>query len=125
MRWLPGGGGKQEPPPLGSRHRPPRNQISYQHQADFIRKILEHCGLWHDPPPRAPRPGPGIDHGLPTADRATRPAGSSPASGPGIRARESPTRSIPTSWNISVARQWTSPNCTGSHEPVRNMPISV
>ena len=22
-----------------------------------IRKILQHCGLWHDPPPRAP-PGP-------------------------------------------------------------------
>ncbi len=32
------------------------------------------------------------------------------------RTRESPTRSIPTSWNISVARQWTSPNCPGSHE---------
>ena len=24
------------------------------HQPDLIRKILEHCGLWHDPPPRAP-----------------------------------------------------------------------
>jgi hypothetical protein len=24
------------------------------HQGDVIRKILEHCGLWHDPPPRAP-----------------------------------------------------------------------
>ena len=23
-------------------------------QGDTIRKILEHCGLWHDPPPRAP-----------------------------------------------------------------------
>ena len=23
-------------------------------QGDVIRKILEHCGLWHDPPPRAP-----------------------------------------------------------------------
>ena len=38
------------------------------HQADLIRKILEHCGLWHDPPPRA----------LP------RPVRSSPASDPGI-----------------------------------------
>jgi hypothetical protein len=26
------------------------------HQGDTIRKILEHCGLWHDPPPRAPPP---------------------------------------------------------------------
>ena len=24
------------------------------HQVDLVRKILEHCGLWHDPPPRAP-----------------------------------------------------------------------
>jgi len=24
------------------------------HQGDVIRKILQHCGLWHDPPPRAP-----------------------------------------------------------------------
>ena len=23
-------------------------------QGDLIRKILEHCGPWHDPPPRAP-----------------------------------------------------------------------
>ena len=23
-------------------------------QDDVIRKILEHCGLWHDPPARAP-----------------------------------------------------------------------
>jgi hypothetical protein len=23
-------------------------------QGDLIRKLLEHCGLWHDPPPRAP-----------------------------------------------------------------------
>ena len=23
-------------------------------QADAIRKILQHCGLWHDPPTRAP-----------------------------------------------------------------------
>ena len=23
-------------------------------QGDVIRKILQHCGLWHDPPPRAP-----------------------------------------------------------------------
>ncbi|MBC8553971.1 MAG: hypothetical protein H8D23_30545 [Candidatus Brocadiales bacterium] len=29
------------------------------HQSDLIRKILEHCGLWHDPPPRAP-PKPSI-----------------------------------------------------------------
>jgi len=29
------------------------------HQHEVIRKILEHCGLWHDPPPRAPpRPSP-------------------------------------------------------------------
>ncbi len=27
-------------------------------QGDVIRKIMEHCGLWHDPPPRAP-PKPG------------------------------------------------------------------
>ena len=29
------------------------------HQGDTIqkiRKILQHCGLWHDPPPRAPPP---------------------------------------------------------------------
>jgi hypothetical protein len=26
------------------------------HQAVLIRKILEHCGLWHDPAPRAPPP---------------------------------------------------------------------
>ena len=38
------------------------------HQADLIRKILEHCGLWHDPPPRVP----------------PRPVRSSPASDPGI-----------------------------------------
>ncbi len=38
------------------------------HQADLIRKILEHCGLWHDPPPLAP----------------PRPVRSSPASDPGI-----------------------------------------
>ena len=25
-------------------------------QDDVIRKILEHCGLWHDTPPRAPPP---------------------------------------------------------------------
>ena len=24
------------------------------YQGDVIRKILEHCGLWHDPPSRAP-----------------------------------------------------------------------
>ena len=24
------------------------------HQGDVIRKILQHCGLWHDPPPRGP-----------------------------------------------------------------------
>ncbi len=23
-------------------------------QAELIRRILEHCGLWHDPPSRAP-----------------------------------------------------------------------
>ena len=23
-------------------------------QADLIRKILEHCGFWHDPPSRSP-----------------------------------------------------------------------
>ena len=23
-------------------------------QADLVRKIPEHCGLWHDPPSRAP-----------------------------------------------------------------------
>jgi len=26
----------------------------YARQGDVIRKILQHCGLWHDPPPRAP-----------------------------------------------------------------------
>jgi hypothetical protein len=26
------------------------------HQEGTIRKILEHCGLWEDPPPRAPPP---------------------------------------------------------------------
>jgi hypothetical protein len=38
-------------------------------QGDLIRKILEHCGLWHDPPPRAPpsaasapMPGPKMGH---------------------------------------------------------------
>jgi|GEM_PF-3518672 len=36
-----------------------------------------------------------------------------------LRSRESPTRSIPTSWSICVARPWTSPNCPGSHEPVQ------
>jgi hypothetical protein len=34
------------------------------HQGDVIRKILQHCGLWHDPPPRGPpgktRPSPGV-----------------------------------------------------------------
>ena len=24
------------------------------HQGDVIRKILQHCGLWKDPPPRGP-----------------------------------------------------------------------
>jgi len=28
------------------------------HQTDVIRKILQHCGLWHPPPPRAPPRGP-------------------------------------------------------------------
>ena len=35
-------------------------------------------------------------------------------------ARESPTRSIPTSWNTSVARGFTRSNCPGRHEFVRN-----
>ena len=44
------------------------------HQPDLIRKILEHCGLWHDPPPRAP----------PRSSSLSRPVRSSPASDPGI-----------------------------------------
>jgi len=43
-------------------------------QGDTIRKILEHCGLWHDPPPRAPPP----------PSSPSRPVRSSPASDPGI-----------------------------------------
>ncbi len=46
------------PSPPRPLRRPSRNHISYQsietRQADVIRKILEHCGPWHDPPPRAP-----------------------------------------------------------------------
>jgi len=38
------------------------------HQGDVIRRILQHCGLWQDPPPRAPpeppRPPPGGKRGL-------------------------------------------------------------
>ena len=34
------------------------------HQGDVIRKILKHCGLWKDPPPRGPprktRPSQGV-----------------------------------------------------------------
>ncbi len=30
-------------------------------QDEVIRKILEHCGLWHDPPPRGPPRGPPRD----------------------------------------------------------------
>ena len=43
-------------------------------QEDVIRKILQHCGLWHDPPSRAPpqpvstsqpvRPIPALDPGF-------------------------------------------------------------
>ncbi|MBP7936451.1 MAG: hypothetical protein KA354_17570 [Phycisphaerae bacterium] len=44
------------------------------HQDETIRMVLEHCGLWQDPPPRAPpRPSPPC-----------RPVRSSPASEPGI-----------------------------------------
>ena len=39
------------------------------HQGDTIRKILEHCGLWHDPPPRAPpRPAKAAPPGSHAAD---------------------------------------------------------
>ncbi len=32
-------------------------------QEDVIRKILQHCGLWHDPPARAPpKPAPASRH---------------------------------------------------------------
>ena len=31
-------------------------------QGEVIRKILEHCGLWHDPPPRAPPSPSGPSH---------------------------------------------------------------
>jgi hypothetical protein len=46
------------------------------HQPDLIRKILEHRGLWHDPPPRAP----------PRSSPPSRPVRSSPEpdSAPGI-----------------------------------------
>ena len=46
------------------------------HQPDIIRKILEHCGLWHDPPPRA----------LPRSSSLSRPVRSiaEPDSTPGI-----------------------------------------
>jgi hypothetical protein len=30
------------------------NSFVESRQDEVIRKILEHCGLWHDPPPRAP-----------------------------------------------------------------------
>ena len=48
--------------------------VSDAQQADLIRKILEHCGLWHDPPPRAP----------PRSSSPYRSVLSSPASDPGI-----------------------------------------
>jgi hypothetical protein len=36
------------------------------HKADVIRRILEHCGLWHDLPPQAPpRPPPPTQPGEP------------------------------------------------------------
>ena len=66
------------------------------HQADLIRKILEHCGLWHDPPPRVPpRPSlpsrPALDGrgndvapGREEALACQGPVRSSPASDPGI-----------------------------------------
>ncbi len=46
------------------------------HQGDTIRKILEHCGLWHDPPSRSP----------PKTLPSSRPVRSSlePDSAPGI-----------------------------------------
>jgi len=42
-------------------------------------------------------------------------------SGVPLRTPESPTRSIPTSWNTCVVRQWTSPNCPGRPESERNI----
>ena len=52
------------------------------HQGDTIRKILEHCGLWHDPPPRAP----------PRSSSLSRPVPSSPEpdSAPGITHKVDP-----------------------------------
>ena len=39
------------------------------HQSDVIRKILEHCGVWHDPPPRAPpKPPPRAARPVRSAD---------------------------------------------------------
>ncbi len=43
-------------------------------QEDVIRKILQHCGLWHDPPPRAP----------PTPPPQARPLGVVPQRDPGF-----------------------------------------
>ncbi len=39
------------------------------HQADPIRKIFEHCALWHDPPPSAPPPS-RAGRSSPTSDAA-------------------------------------------------------
>ena len=36
-------------------------------QGDVIRKILEHCDLWYDPPPRAPSVGCGASQPVPPA----------------------------------------------------------
>ncbi len=43
-------------------------------QEDVIRKILQHCGLWHDPPARAP---PRVPH-------QARPHGVAPQRDPGF-----------------------------------------
>ena len=67
-------------------------------QDDVIRKILQHCGLWYDPPARAlPKPSP-----TPQPVRSLDPA--------------SPARLIPTSSNTSAARNPISPNRPGTPE---------
>ena len=49
-------------------------------QDDVIRKILQHCGLWHDPPSRAP----------PKQSPSPQPAGATPAPGPGFTREADP-----------------------------------
>ena len=53
-------------------------------QGEVIRKILEHCGLWHDPPPRAP-PSPSSAFQTPRQVSVPGPTpGDAPRPDPGV-----------------------------------------